>query len=92
MIGSALQPDYYAVFAVSFLYVGLRSWQQLNVVRQKYLFIMPTSLAMAAADVFMISQIANYGWGFIVLAYAGGGGMGSILATWMHHRWIKERA
>lgn len=78
--------DYTAVFFVSFAYVALRSWQQLNVVHRKYWWIVPTSLLMATADVFIIANIAQTGWGWIALAYGLGGGLGSIGATYLHHR------
>lgn len=78
-----------AVFVVSFFYVALRSWQQLNVVRRQYLMIVPTSLMMAAADAFIITSIATAGWGWIVLAFGLGGGTGSICATFLHYRWFK---
>lgn len=78
-----------AVFFAAMGYVSLRSWQQLNVVRRKYALIMPTSLAMAAGDVFLITSIAQEGFGLIVLAFGLGGGLGSVIATYAHHRWIR---
>lgn len=72
-------------FVASVLYVSLRSFQQLNVVREKLSWIMPTSLAMSATDAFIIVAIAKAGWNFwLVLTIGLGGGIGSILAILLH--------
>lgn len=78
------------VFFATMGYVALRSWQQLNVVRRRYLWIMPTSMLMAAGDVFLITSFAHSGlnW-WVVLAAGLGGGIGSLSATILHHRWIR---
>lgn len=46
---------------VSFVYVGLRSFQQLNVTLYHYKSVFFTSQAMAAADIFLISQWSKWG-------------------------------
>lgn len=80
---------YFAAFVASFIFVGLRSWQQLNVVHKKYWWILPTSYAMAAVEVFLVSAMAKNGWGMIVLFIGGGGGLGSMTATYLHGRLLK---
>lgn len=77
---------YALAFAASFGYVFLKSWQQLNVIHRKYWWIVPTSMAMAATEVFVVSSVAKSGWGWIVLAVGLGAGIGSVLATWMHSK------
>lgn len=80
---------------VSFVYVGLRSFQQLNVVHRQYLKVLPTSFAMAAADVYLIALIASRGWNlYLVALYGLGAGLGAMTAMRIQHsgREREERA
>lgn len=77
---------YLAAFAASFVFIGLKSWQQLNVVKRAYRWIVPTSLAMAVCEVYVIATATQYGFGPLVVAVGLGGGLGSLSATWLHHR------
>lgn len=81
---------YLAAFAASFLFVGLRSAQQLNVVHKKYKWILPMSYCMAAVEVFLVNAMANNGWGWIVLFIGTGAGLGSMTATWMHSKYVMK--
>ena len=83
-----------AIFAVNFVYVMLRSFQQKSVIANKKMFIVPTSIAMSACDVFMISTIAtlviasqSY-WSFIPAGL--GGGAGCLLGMELFNRLNKE--
>ena len=78
-----------AVFLLSYLFIGLKSWQQLNVARRAYYWIVPTSMAMAACEVYVIANAARYGWGWLVFWVGLGGGLGSLTATWLHHRYLR---
>jgi len=80
---------YLLAFLSSFIFVGLKSWQQLNVVHRKYWWILPTSLAMALCEVYVVSTIAKTGWGLVALAIGFGAGLGAILATWLHSHMTK---
>jgi hypothetical protein len=77
---------YILAFAASFFFVGLKSWQQLNVVHKKYWWILPTSFAMASCEVYVVATVARAGWGWLVLVIGFGSGLGAIIATWMHGR------
>lgn len=77
---------YALAFVTSFLFVGLKSWQQLNVVHRKYWWILPTSVAMALCEVYVVSTVAKNGWGVIALVIGVGAGLGSIIATWLHDK------
>lgn len=78
------------IFFATMAYVALRSWQQLNVVRRRYWWIVPTSMLMAMGDVFLITAFARSGWVWSVILSAGvGGGLGSLAATVLHHRWLR---
>lgn len=80
---------YIIAFAVSFFFIGLKSIQQLNVVYRQYWWILPTSMLMATCEVAVVAMVAKNGWGWIVLAVGGGGGLGSMLATCLHHKITK---
>lgn len=75
---------YLLAFGASFFYVGLKSWQQLNVIHRKYLWIVPTSWAMAALEVYVVASMAKNGWGWLVFWVGLGSGLGSAVATWIH--------
>jgi hypothetical protein len=75
---------YLLAFFASFAFIGLKSWQQLNVVHRKYFWIMPTSWAMAALEVYVIATVARTGWGWMVFWVGAGSGLGSLFATWLH--------
>jgi len=78
------------VFLSSFTYVGLKSWQQSNVAARKYFWILPTSLCMAVLEVYCVATMSKQGLGWIVLVIGAGGGLGSICATYAHHRLTKD--
>ena len=77
---------YAFVFLATFAFIGLKSWQQLNVVRRAYLWIVPTSMLMEAIEVFLIVNVVNLGFGWNVFWAGLGGGLGSALATWLHYK------
>lgn len=81
---------YLAAFAASFLFVGLRSFQQINVIKRKYAWIIPTSYVMAAVEVILIQQMAHNSWGWIVFFIGSGAGLGSVSATWLHERYLSK--
>ena len=81
---------YFAAGGSSFLFVFLKAFQQLNVAFGKYLWVMPTSFAMAACEVFVIAAIAREGWGVIVLVVGFGAGCGALLAMYLHKRFLRR--
>jgi len=77
---------YILAFLTSFLNIGLRSWQQLNVVHRKYWWILPTSIAMACCEALILINVVHSGFGLIVAAIGLGGGLGSICSTYLHSK------
>lgn len=77
---------YLLAFAASFLYVFLKSAQQLNVIHRKYWWIVPTSMAMAATEVYVVAAIAKNGVGWLIFWVGFGAGLGSVLATWIYSK------
>lgn len=73
-----------AAFVASFAFIFLKAFQQLNVVYHKLWLVMPTSLAMAVCEVYVVHQIAVVGWGWIILPIGIGSGAGSLSAMLLH--------
>lgn len=73
-------------FFASYVFIFLKSWQQLNVVHKQYWWIVPTSMAMATCEVYVIATTAHNGWGWMVIPIGLGGGLGSLCSTWLHSK------
>lgn len=82
---------YLLAFVASFFYVATKSAQQLNVIHRKYWWIVPTSFAMAALEVYVVASMAQKGWGWLVFWIGLGSGLGSMGATWIHSRYISKK-
>ena len=81
----------FEMFAAMFCYVFVRAFQQRNVGGAHYWWVAPTSYCMAVFDVFIISFVAHQGWSVpIVLANGTGGALGSLVAIFLHKRWVKK--
>lgn len=81
---------YLLTFLSSYCYIFLKSWQQGNVTHRQYWWILPTSMCMALLEVFTISVMAKHGIGWLVVFVGVGGGLGSISATYLHHRFLTK--
>jgi len=76
-----------AAFMASFLFIGLKAFQQRQVVHDEYMLIVPTSMLMAACEVFVVHNIAIKGWSFgLVFAVGLGSGLGCLSAMLVHRR------
>lgn len=82
---------YALAFLATFVFVFLKAIQQLNVVRSNYVWIVPTSFAMAVCEVYTVVVAADRGWGLIVVPIGLGGGLGCVLAVYLHGRFIGRR-
>lgn len=79
------------MFAAVYAYVMLRALQQRNVAFDNYGWILPVSMFMACADIFIVVFIAHSGWVWqLVLANGIGGCLGCLSAMWFHRRFIKH--
>lgn len=75
-----------AAFVASFIFVFLKSWQQQNVVHRKYWWIMPTSMAMAFCEGYVILKIATAFTVPLIILIGLGSGSGCMAATYLHNR------
>ncbi len=74
-----------AAFAASFCYVGLKAFQQLNVVHGQYLWVIPISIGMAACEVYVVASVVKTGWDLpMVLLIGLGSGLGCIASMYTH--------
>ena len=74
-----------AAFAASYLFIALKALQQRQVIHDDYLYIIPTSMAMAACEVFVVHNIAVQGWSFgLVFSIGIGSGLGCLSAMVFH--------
>lgn len=76
----------FGLFAASFIFIFLKSWQQLNVVHHQLWWIVPTSFLMAIAEVFTVANMAHYGWSWVIVPIGLGSGLGSLCSTVIHKR------
>lgn len=88
--------EYIAMLATSFIYVASKSFQQLNVVHEKILQIIPTSYFMAYLEIGTLGMAAkaiiDHGvTGFALSGFAMGTGawIGSICAIYIH-KWLRK--
>ena len=76
-----------AAFVASFLFVGLKAAQQLNVVHDQYWLVVPTSVLMAVCEVYVVANIAHLGWHVsLVLSVGLGSGLGCVASMYLHRR------
>lgn len=80
-----------------FAYVFFKAIQQRNVAFLHYKWIMPISYCMSATELIVISVVALKAVNAeswidmlpMVLTVGTGGGLGAMLAVYLHHRYIK---
>jgi hypothetical protein len=74
-----------------FLFVGLKSFQQRNVAHDHYMPIMPTSIAMAFCEFFVVAYVARHGFDPASATAIGvSSGAGSLTAMLLHKRMFKS--
>lgn len=77
---------YIMAFVSSFGFIFLKAWQQLNVVHYQLAWIVPTSLAMAVAEVYVVVSAAHTGYGWIILPIGLGSGLGALSSTMLNKK------
>lgn len=76
--------------AATFLYVGLRSFQQLNVTGGHYWRVFPTSLAMGVGDVVLVLLIVKTDTLWIGVTNGVAGGLGCYLAMYLNSKYLNR--
>lgn len=83
--------NFLLAFLVSLVYIHLKAAQQLHVMHMEFSRIMPTSLGMAACEVFILTSVIKTSDSFgglvlLALCIGLGAGIGCIAAMKMHLR------
>jgi hypothetical protein len=78
---------------VSFIYIALKAIQQRQVMAAQYWRMPIVSFAMAFCEVFIVGNVAVKAVGdshlslmLLACAIGAGGGLGSVIGTWLHAR------
>lgn len=80
------------LFLSSFVFIFLKAFQQLNVTKGHYFWVVPTSFLMATVEVFLIAEIGRQGYGWeLVVAVGTGSGLGAVSSMYIHQRFIHGR-
>lgn len=77
---------YCAAFGATYISIALRAFQQLNVIHDNRMWVIPASVGMAACEVLTVALMVKEGWGWIVLWIGFGGGLGTLTSMWLHKR------
>lgn len=80
------------IFFASFVFIFLKAFQQRNVAFDHYNAIIPTSIIMAFAEVFVIYNIVIEGFELrLILAIGLGSGFGALIAAKVHKQIMGEK-
>lgn len=78
-------------FLASFAFVFTKAFQQRNVAFDNYIAVIPTSLLMAATELYVIVNIAEKGYNVAMILLVGlGSGFGAIAAMLLHKKLFKR--
>jgi hypothetical protein len=78
-------------FGASVMFVFLKVMQSLNSVFKNYIWIVPTSMLIAFAEVYVIANVARTGYYFpLVLCIGIGSGLGALSASVLHRVIFKK--
>lgn len=75
---------YALVFLVSMIFVGTKSFQQLNVTFKKFKWVAPASLLMAFCEVFIITSVVTSPNALIAIAMGLGAALGCMISMYYH--------
>jgi len=78
------------IAVANFCYVGLRAFQQLNVVHNARTAVFFTSYLMALGDIFLVSRYAQHGVSWILCLTVGtSAALGCLASMEARKRWLK---
>jgi len=76
----------------NFCFIGLKAFQQRNVVHNDRLLVLLTSNLLAVAEVYVVFTIASVGMYWPLVVTVGiSGGLGCLAAMWLHDKWRAKR-
>lgn len=77
------------LFSLSFAYIWLKAFQQLNVMHNQYRWVMPMSFGMGLCEVAMILLLVKADTIALGLVTGLGAGLGAMLAMYLHP-WFRK--
>jgi len=77
-------------FAISFIAIGMKAFQQKNVTGHHYKLVVITSYIMTLTDVIFIGLVVRHWWD-LVLSSGTGAALGMISAMFLHNRYVGEK-
>lgn len=80
-----------ALLINSFCYVGLKVWQQKNVIGNHYAWMVPTSYLMAAGEVYGVSVVSRGGFQWQIVAAIGTGAWIGAFCAMSLYNWLNRR-
>lgn len=78
------------LFCTSLVYIGLRAFQQQNVTHEKYLWVPPVTLGMAAIEIITVTTIVKADTLTAALPMAAGGVLGC-WAAMLAHSYLRRK-
>jgi len=80
----------FLLMPVAFVLIFLKSFQQLNVMRGRYLWVLPISYCMALVEAVIWIQVVSEGFGIGIFWMGTGAGLGCISGMYVHKRLHKK--
>jgi hypothetical protein len=78
-------PVFFGVFFANYAFIFLKAFQQLNVTKDHFFWVIPTSMLMAIGEVFVVYNVAAQGFTLTTVLSCGlGGGTGAISSMFVH--------
>ena len=74
----------------NFMFIGLKAFQQLNVIHNNYVLVILTSHLLAFGEVFVIYTIAAQGYFLPLVLTIGVSGAAGCLFAMRFHNWFKK--
>lgn len=82
-----------AIFTANFVFIGLKAFQQMNVVHSAKMLVFVTSHAMAVVEVYLIAEYAAHGPAWpVVLTVGLSGGLGSVAAIMLRKKLFRHNS
>lgn len=79
------------LFVTSLIFIGLRSFQQLNVQYNRYWWVPPTTSAMAVVEITQLLTVVRQGSLWAAIPVASGGILGCWLSMYYHAKLRGDR-
>jgi hypothetical protein len=80
--------SYIIAFAVSFVYIYLKAWQQINVIKHNIKMVPIVAMMMGLCEVLTIGLVVNESW-LMFIPIGLGGGIGCVLSMLVNNNQVR---